>query len=305
MKIPDMDANEQRVVNDLALCKELGVLPQSVKQFPFNVTLQFKLFLGFQEVQVFHSNGGVEHFALFEYSLATLRGALQVISLIYLHVSVEHVIHDRKVNLLVCPCRVLAVEYDLMEAVYLRDDRFLVFHRQILVVGAKDLLNELEFSSTDGLKYELSITRVVEEGTTFATGDKLGQGLEIRIEHVTQDVVWPQTLRVEVFSYPEGLPNAGKDLWCVVIEGASLNVVFCTRPVRGELILAANGELLFADLNQWDIQCRVNCLFYAHHNVADKVKVFMSRVNQLSSLQHLRPGFEDLIFLNVCLRHVL
>lgn len=197
---------------------------------------------------------------------------------------VEYVIHDCKVNLLVRPCRVFAVEYDLMEAIYLRDDRFLVFHRQILVVGAKDLLYELEFSSTDGLKHEFSITRVVEEGTTFAAGYKLSQRLEIGIEHVTKDVVWPETLRVEVFPYPEGLSNAGKDLWCVVIEGASLNVVLRTRPVRGELILAANGELLLADLNQGDIQCRVNGLLDAHHDVANKVKVFMGRVNQLSSL---------------------
>jgi hypothetical protein len=62
------------------------------------------------------------------------------------------------------------------------------------VVLPQDSFDEFEFRTTDSLQDKFPIARIVEKAATFAAGTKLGQGLEICIEHIAQDVIWAKTI---------------------------------------------------------------------------------------------------------------
>ena len=68
------------------------------------------------------------------YSLTSLCGALQVISLVNLHMCMEYVIHDSKVDFLLKVGRFLPIKYDLMQAIDLGNKGLRVFICDILVV---------------------------------------------------------------------------------------------------------------------------------------------------------------------------
>jgi hypothetical protein len=68
------------------------------------------------------------------YSLASLSGTLQVISLVNLHMCMEYIIHDSKVDFLLKVGCFLPIEYDLMQAIDLGNEGFRIFICDILVV---------------------------------------------------------------------------------------------------------------------------------------------------------------------------
>jgi hypothetical protein len=68
------------------------------------------------------------------YRLASLCGALQVISLVNLHMRMEYIIHDSKVDFLLKVGSFLPIEYDLMQAIYLGNEGLRIFICDILVV---------------------------------------------------------------------------------------------------------------------------------------------------------------------------
>jgi hypothetical protein len=68
------------------------------------------------------------------YRLPSLCGALQVISLVNLHMCMEYIIHYSKVDFLLKVSRFLPIEYDLMQAIDLGNERLRILICDILVV---------------------------------------------------------------------------------------------------------------------------------------------------------------------------
>ena len=68
----------------------------------------------------------------------------------------------------------------------------------------------------------------------------------------------------------------------IIFESAGFDIILGIRSIGCDLILAADVVLLLSDFQQSNIQGGIDGFLYAHHDVADQVKVLTEIFGQVS-----------------------